>query len=270
MESWREILPGYEIVRWDERRFDVNSVPWVREAVERKKYAFAADYIRHYALYHEGGIYLDTDVEVLKPFDDLLDAEMFAAIETEESVLARNVAEGRISENGGGADGRTVSGHGIGIAIGCVRVAAGHPFTRRCLDWYESRRFVCEDGTLYDKIIAPDIMAYHARPAGLKYKDVAQELDEGIRIHPSPTIAAYAEKAAPESYAIHHCLGSWAAGSAPPEKEMVFALVEEHDARTRTAQIREGARDMPRAPSPKTIITSGRRTGQDAGTTRCP
>lgn len=46
-------------------------------------------------------------------------------------------------------------------------------------------------------------------PAGLKYKDVAQELDEGIRIHPSPTIAAYAEKAAPESYAIHHCLGSW-------------------------------------------------------------
>lgn len=52
-------------------------------------------------------------------------------------------------------------------------------------------------------------MAYHARPAGLKYKDVAQELDEGIRIHPSPTIAAYAEKAAPESYAIHHCLGSW-------------------------------------------------------------
>ena len=100
MESWREILPGYEIVRWDERRFDVNSVPWVREAVEQKKYAFAADYIRHYALYHEGGIYLDTDVEVLKPFDDLLDAEMFAAIETEESVLARNVAEGRISETG--------------------------------------------------------------------------------------------------------------------------------------------------------------------------
>ena len=100
MESWRRALPGYEIVRWDESRFDVNSVPWVREAIERKKYAFAADYIRHYALYHEGGIYLDTDVEVLKPFDDLLDAEMFAVIETEESVLARNIAQGRISEAG--------------------------------------------------------------------------------------------------------------------------------------------------------------------------
>nr|WP_288660993.1 glycosyltransferase [uncultured Alistipes sp.] len=209
MESWREILPGYEIVRWDERRFDVNSVPWVREAVERKKYAFAADYIRHYALYHEGGIYLDTDVEVLKPFDDLLDAEMFAAIETEESVLARNVAEGRISETGEVLTDGLFPDMGLGLQSGAFGVAAGHPFTRRCLDWYESRRFICEDGTLYDKIIAPDIMAYHARPAGLKYKDVEQELDEGIRIHPSPTIAAYAEKAAPESYAIHHCLGSW-------------------------------------------------------------
>lgn len=174
MESWREILPGYEIVRWDERRFDVNSVPWVREAVERKKYAFAADYIRHYALYHEGGIYLDTDVEVLKPFDDLLDAEMFAAIETEESVLARNVAEGRISETGEVLTDGLFPDMGLGLQSGAFGVAAGHPFTRRCLDWYESRRFVCEDGTLYDKIIAPDIMAYHARPAGLKYKDVAQ------------------------------------------------------------------------------------------------
>lgn len=209
MESWRRVLPGYEIVRWDESRFDVNSVPWVREAIERKKYAFAADYIRHYALYHEGGIYLDTDVEVLKPFDDLLDAEMFAVIETEESVLARNIAQDRISEAGEVLTDELFADVGLGLQSGAFGVTARHPFTRRCLDWYESHRFIREDGTLYDRIIAPDIMAYHARPAGLKYKDVAQELDEGIRIHPSPTIAAYAAKAVPESYAIHHCLGSW-------------------------------------------------------------
>jgi len=209
MESWRTVMPGYEIVRWDESRFDVNSVPWVREAVERKKYAFAADYIRHYALYREGGIYLDTDVETLKPFDDLLDAEMFAAIETEETVLARNIAKGYISEEGEVLVSDLFPDVGVGLQSGAFGVTAGHPFTKRCLDWYDSHHFILGDGTLYDKIIAPDIMAYHARPAGLKYRDIAQELDEGIRIHSSAAIAAYPKKAAPGNYAIHHCIGSW-------------------------------------------------------------
>lgn len=74
IESWRRVLPDYEIIVWDENRFDVRSVPWVRRAFRLKKYAFAADYIRHYALYTEGGIYLDTDIEIRKPFDELLTA----------------------------------------------------------------------------------------------------------------------------------------------------------------------------------------------------
>lgn len=57
IDSWYRILPDYEIILWDTGRFDVNSVPWVKEAFAAKKYAFASDYIRAYALYHEGGIY---------------------------------------------------------------------------------------------------------------------------------------------------------------------------------------------------------------------
>ena len=77
MQSWKKYLPDYELVLWDTNKFDINSVPWVKEAFENKKYAFAADYIRCYALYTEGGIYLDTDVEVLKSFDPLLNLPYF-------------------------------------------------------------------------------------------------------------------------------------------------------------------------------------------------
>ena len=81
IESWKQILPDYEIVLWDTKRFDLSQSAWVREAFEKKKYAFAADYIRFYALYHEGGIYLDSDVEVLRRFDDLLDLPYFMGAE---------------------------------------------------------------------------------------------------------------------------------------------------------------------------------------------
>lgn len=81
IDSWRRVLPDYEIVLWDTKRFDVNSVPWVKEAFAAKKYAFASDYIRAYALYHEGGIYLDSDVEVLKTFDPLLQYKSFIGFE---------------------------------------------------------------------------------------------------------------------------------------------------------------------------------------------
>ena len=72
LDSWHEHLPNYEIWLWDTKRFDIHSTKWTEQAFETKKYAFAADYIRLYALYHYGGIYLDSDVEVYKSFDELL------------------------------------------------------------------------------------------------------------------------------------------------------------------------------------------------------
>src|SRR5690606_4052586 len=70
LASWEENLKGYELHRWNME--NAPAVPWVHEAYKEKKYAFAADYIRFYALYQMGGIYLDADVEVFKSFDALL------------------------------------------------------------------------------------------------------------------------------------------------------------------------------------------------------
>lgn len=84
IESWKRVLPDYEIMRWDETNFDVDSIPWVREAYDAGMYAFASDYIRFYAVYTMGGIYLDTDVEVIRPFGDLLNRPYLLGMEYDD------------------------------------------------------------------------------------------------------------------------------------------------------------------------------------------
>lgn len=81
IESWHHFMPDYEYKLWNEDIFDVNSIPYVKEAYEARKFAFVTDYVRLYALFTEGGIYMDTDVEVLKPYDDLLVLSGFTGYE---------------------------------------------------------------------------------------------------------------------------------------------------------------------------------------------
>ena len=83
VESWKKNLPDYQIKRWDFSIFPKGKSKWVDDAFDAKKYAFAADYIRCYALFHEGGVYLDSDVEVLKSFDSLLHLPYFLGEENE-------------------------------------------------------------------------------------------------------------------------------------------------------------------------------------------
>ena len=81
IESWHKYMPDYKYKLWNEDNFDVNCIAYVKEAYEAHKYAFVTDYVRLYALYTEGGIYMDTDVEVLKPYDDLLALSGFTGYE---------------------------------------------------------------------------------------------------------------------------------------------------------------------------------------------
>ncbi|QBA63893.1 glycosyltransferase family 32 protein [Muriicola soli] len=119
MESWKTHLPNYELVLWDLNRFDLQKSTWVKQAFEQKKYAFAADYIRLYALYHHGGIYLDTDVEVRKSFDPLLHLPYFFGTEGEGMIEA--------------------------AVIGAEK---GTTWLAQCLDHYRERHFIKENGDL--------------------------------------------------------------------------------------------------------------------------
>lgn len=81
IDSWHKCMPKWEYKLWNEDNFDVNIIPYTQEAYEAKKYAFVSDYVRLWALEREGGVYLDTDVMVFKPFDDLLVYDAFAGFE---------------------------------------------------------------------------------------------------------------------------------------------------------------------------------------------
>ncbi|MDR2098097.1 MAG: glycosyl transferase [Spirochaetaceae bacterium] len=111
MTTWKAKLPDWEFMLWDTKRFDVNSVLWVKQAFEVELYAVASDYIRLYAVYNNGGIYLDMDMEVVKPFDSLLQADLMLAYENH---ISRNVE------------------------AGCFGAVKEHPYIKKCMAYIES------------------------------------------------------------------------------------------------------------------------------------
>ena len=92
IDSWKKFCPDYELMLWDMKKFDIHSVKWVEQAVQQRKWAFAADYIRLYALYNYGGIYLDSDYELLKPLDPYLEHDGFVSSESKHSICMAMIA----------------------------------------------------------------------------------------------------------------------------------------------------------------------------------
>lgn len=129
IQSWKQILYDYEFILWDASRINLNSSIWLKQSYEAKKYAFAADYIRFYALYYYGGIYLDADVEVLKSFNPLLQQKQF------------------VGEEAGGI-----------IEAAVIGVEKGLAWIKECLDYYQDRPFVKVDGS-YDMKPVPILVS---------------------------------------------------------------------------------------------------------------
>ena len=92
LESWRRFFPDYEIKEWNEDNFDVNIIPYTQQAYEAKKYAFVSDYARFWILYHYGGLYFDTDVEVIKSFEDIVERGAFMGLEIDGTKIGTKIA----------------------------------------------------------------------------------------------------------------------------------------------------------------------------------
>lgn len=120
IESWKKYLPDYEIIEWNESNYDVNKIPYISQAYKEKKYAFVSDYARFDILYEYGGIYFDTDVEVIKDLTEIISKGNFFGME---------------------ASGAIASGLGIGSKKGEIVI-------KEIIDSYLTSSFIKEDGTL--------------------------------------------------------------------------------------------------------------------------
>ena len=192
MESWKKALQGYEIKRWDQSNFDIAMVPYVKQAIDQKMWAFAADFIRLYALHEEGGIYLDCDVFLRRSLDAFLGNAFFSSVEYHPDMLEEFNAT-----------------KGVGILSALLGSVPGHPFLNDCMEYYRENDFISCEYQLASGKIAPEVLADTATKYGFEYKDEQQKLREDILIYPSTVFASTPKLSTRRSFAIHYCAGSW-------------------------------------------------------------
>jgi mannosyltransferase OCH1-like enzyme len=209
LNSWQEVMPEYEIVCWDKNRFDISSQNFVKEACNAKKWAFAADYIRLYALYTEGGIYLDSDVLVLKKFDDFLQYDFFTSVEFHTPIVEYYNTLSLLNSDGSSKIKFTPK-PGIGIQAAVLGSVKNNPFIQCCMDYYKDKHFTSEqNGKKNTQQIAPEILAITAERFGFKYINKLQKIGDNMLILPSDIFAGNLKQKNENSYAIHYCEGSW-------------------------------------------------------------
>ena len=183
IESWKQWCPDYEIVEWNEDNFDISSNQYVKEAYEAKKYAFVSDYVRLYAMYTVGGIYMDTDVMVLKNLDEYLENKAFCGFE-----VATKINTG---------------------TLGCVRE---FPLFQKLLADYGERKFVQPDGT-FDMTTNVEMISAFMIPLGFVPNGEKQTV-EGLTIYPQNVFCPEHKRLEDSAYmadtaTIHYFAGSW-------------------------------------------------------------
>lgn len=207
IDSWKKNLPDYEIKCWNDKNFDVNSVRWVKEAIEMKKWSLASDYIRHYALYTEGGIYMDTDVKVFKSLDEFLHWDFFTSIEYHPNHFER-IGINQVDKNGHVIPPNQYVG-GYGLLAAMIASKKGLPFIKECMDFFGNRPFIQEDGSLFTKIINPAVMADIATRYGFVYQNKDQLLPGNMMIYNASVFASNTRLRTKDSYSMHFADGSW-------------------------------------------------------------
>lgn len=184
IESWHRFMPDYEYKLWNEDNFDINSVPYVKEAYESRKFAFVTDYVRLFALYTEGGIYMDTDVEVLKSYDDLLSLSGFTGYEGSKHLPP---------------------------VTGTMASQAGNVWVKEQLESYQNAHFILPDGS-FDTMTNTTRISNIMREGGF-VQDGKKQVYKDMHIFPveyfCPRQTTGEVFITENTYCDHHFMGSW-------------------------------------------------------------
>ena len=213
INTWKSKMPEYEYILWDTHKFDISSVKFVQDAYNARKWAFAADYIRLYAVYKEGGIYFDTDVYVLKSFNDLLRFDFFSSLERDLTTISpksRYYIPFKQNENADYINIEPKRYRGFGLQAAIFGSCAKNPFIRDCMEWYEQNKYELYNGGPIEseQFLAPDIYAAIAQKYGFKYIAGFQELNGNMVILPADRFPNGLYKT-DNAYAVHLCNNSW-------------------------------------------------------------
>lgn len=184
IKSWKKHLPDYQLMEWNENNFNIYCNRYVQEAYETKNYAYVNDYIKVHMLFHQGGIYLDTDVEVFKSFNDLLHHESFWGFEQENL-----------------------------IATSTIGAAKGNKLIKLFLDHYRHKKFIKDDGT-YNELTSTATLTAIMEQLGVKRNGNYQKVPGVGTIYPKVYFSPYnyinyKSKITEATYTMHHFNNSW-------------------------------------------------------------
>jgi hypothetical protein len=201
IEGWLKKCPDFEFVKWDETNFDVNQSIYTREAYEKQKWAFISDYVRIYAIYTLGGIYMDTDIELLKPLNRFLSHSAFSGFE----------------------DDTTIS---TGIIGGCAKAK----WIELIFNYYQNRKFLQPDGQMDLTTNVQTITRITVENYGMKLNNTYQELRDGLVVYPKDYFCPKSYKTgivelSANSHCIHHFDSSWISKDRRRYKELSYIII---------------------------------------------
>lgn len=201
IKSWKEKMPDYELMLWNEENFDISSNSYTKEAYQLGKYAFVSDYVRLYALYMLGGVYMDTDVEMLRPLDFFLDLPAFSGFE----------------------DGKFIQTSLIGSEI-------NGKWVEEQLNYYNQRNFINKDGKP-DLTTNVKIISENMKKGGFIFDNTIRDYKGMMTVYPSEYFCPKSYDTGrimitENTYCIHHFAESWIPRSKKMKRKVVDLVGE--------------------------------------------
>lgn len=199
IQSWKKYCPDYEIIRWDESNYDIHKNRYVEQAYKEEKWAFLTDYVRLDVIYEHGGIYLDSDVELIKSLDALLKDKCYMGMEQ---------------------IGTVATGLGFGAE-------AKHPFLKENMKYYESEKNFWKDGK-FSPPICVKITTRLLKEYGLLKENKIQNI-RNVTIYPTDyfcplKMGTNKLTITKNTYSIHHYAASWYTGNAMVRKIKYYLI----------------------------------------------